>query len=136
MAMLNWSEGWSVGHAPLDLLHKKLVDQLAEIELLADADLAPSWSGLVSQVKGLFDQEGQWMRESQFSAIKPHTLQHRIVLNLLQDSVVDVEAGRYQAVRSLAGELNQWFAGHVRTMDAPLAMHLNGHMHPNTTRPC
>lgn len=132
MTLLTWSETLSVGFAPMDALHKEFVERLADVEACPDAELAACWSRLIDCTSDLFERENRWMQHSHFGSSQNHTLQHRVVLNVMREGLVRAQLGHCQEVRRMALELASWFAKHIQSLDAALALHLKSCGMPET----
>lgn len=124
MALLEWSEALALGVPTMDATHQEFVDLLATVELAADADLLAAWNALVEHTEGHFAQEDRWMHSTGFAVDNCHSLQHRVILEVMRDGAVRAVAGELHVVRGMAGELAAWFTHHAQTMDAALAQHL------------
>ena len=53
-----------------------------------------------------------------------HSVQHKVVLEVMREGIALAEAGDPGAIRQMARELAIWFPQHVQNMDAALALHL------------
>lgn len=124
MTQLIWSETLTVGYPPMDDLHRNFVQQLWSVEHSKDSELAQAWSDLIDCTESVFEQENTWMRTSRFGSASNHTLQHRVVLNIMREGLAQARSGHPQEVRQLVQELASWFAKHIQSLDAALALHL------------
>lgn len=124
MTLLTWSDNLSVGFAPMDTLHKQFVERLTAVENAPDSDLATHWAQLIECTHDLFDRENRWMERTHFGSSQNHTLQHRVVLNVMREGLAQAKHGQNQDVRRMASELASWFAKHIQSLDAALALHL------------
>jgi hemerythrin len=66
------------------------------------------------------------MQATRFSCRKDHTLQHRVVLEVMREGVVQAHEGQLLQVRQMAWQFRDWYHKHVQSMDAALALHLRG----------
>ena len=82
------------------------------------------WRALVDHTDDHFDREDQWMRNTRFSSSNCHSVQHKVVLQVMREGTASGETGDLGFVRQLARELVVWFPQHAQTMDAALALHL------------
>lgn len=124
MNTVEWSGALSLDFEPMDAEHREFVDLLAKAQRATDADLPAAWAALVDHTVGHFGREDEWMRGTRFSSTESHTMQHRVVLNLLREGLAMAQAGRIGAVREMADELAVWFVKHTQSLDAALALHL------------
>jgi len=124
MPTLNWSDTLVLDFAPLDEMHREFVNMLAEVETCPDADLAQHWDALVKRTQALFGREDDWMKSTRFSSGSNHSLQHRVVLNVMREGLGMARSGNNKQVRGMAAELARWFAKHIQSLDAALALHM------------
>lgn len=124
MPVLQWSETLSLDLPQLDETHQEFVVLLARVETADDARLVPAWRALVEHTVDHFGREDAWMRSTGFTSTHCHTVQHRVVLEVLCEGLVQGLKGQNEPIRHMARELAVWFVQHVQTMDAALALHL------------
>ncbi len=133
MNTVKWSDTLLLDFEPMDGIHRVFVDLLARAQQAPDAELAQAWSAVIEHTAMHFGQEDEWMRKTHFSGAENHILQHRVVLNLLREGLMQAQAGQFSPVREMAGELAVWFAKHTQTQDAALALHMR--RQPSQTSP-
>jgi len=68
------------------------------------------------------------MKSTHFSSEPNHTLQHRVVLNVMREGLGLARNGDNTEVRGMAAELARWFAKHIQSLDAALALHMRRHL--------
>lgn len=124
MPALEWSDALSLDLPLMDDTHREFVDRLAIVERAADEAVIPAWRSLIDHTQVHFDQEDRWMRETSFAASNCHTVQHKVVLELMREGLKRAEGGDIELLRMMSGELAQWFPQHAQSMDAGLALHL------------
>lgn len=124
MPTLEWSEALALELPLMDDTHREFVDLLAQVETATDPDLLPRWRTLVAHTDDHFSREDQWMLATRFSSGNCHSVQHKVVLQVMREGIALGEAGDLQAIRQMAGELAVWFVQHAQSMDAALALHL------------
>ena len=124
MTTLQWTDTLVLDFPPMDDMHHEFVDLLAQVETCTDADLTKLWEMLIERTCILFGQEDNWMLTTQFSSATDHTLQHRVVLNVMREGLAQARAGQTDSVRGMAAELGRWFAKHIQSLDAALALHM------------
>lgn len=110
----------------MDDTHREFVELLAQVENAADEALAGHWRTLVEHTDEHFSREDRWMLDTRFSASNCHTVQHKVVLQVMREGLLMAQAGDFMSVRHMARELALWFPQHAQTMDAALALHLRG----------
>lgn len=124
MAQLEWSDALAL-HLPLmDDTHREFVDLLAAVDRADDAQLLSTWHALVEHTDHHFAQEDAWMASTRFASGNCHSMQHRVVLQVMREGVVKAQQGDLQVLRVMASELALWFPQHAQSMDAALALHL------------
>jgi hemerythrin-like metal-binding protein len=124
MAVLQWSESLSLELPAMDETHQEFVALLARVETADDTQLVAAWRALVDHTADHFGREDAWMRSTGFSSANCHTVQHRVVLEVMCEGLVQGLKGQNEAIRQMARELAVWFVQHAQTMDAALALHL------------
>ncbi len=124
MAALQWSEGLALDLPLMDETHQEFVELLAAVEAAPDAQLLGAWHALVSHTADHFAREDAWMAATRFASGNCHSLQHKVVLQVLREGTAQAEAGEPAVLRRMASELALWFPQHTQTMDAALALHL------------
>lgn len=124
MAALQWSEGLALDLPLMDETHEEFVALLAAVEQADDEALLPAWRALVAHTTGHFAREDAWMAATRFASGNCHSLQHKVVLQVMGEGTARAEAGEPAVLRHMAGELAVWFPQHTQTMDAALALHL------------
>jgi hemerythrin-like metal-binding protein len=126
MPNLQWSEALVLGLPTMDDTHREFVELLAQAENAADDALAGHWRALVEHTDEHFSREDRWMLNTRFSSSNCHTVQHKVVLQVMREGLLMAQAGDFAPVRHMARELALWFPQHAQTMDAALALHLRG----------
>ena len=124
MSTLQWSDALALDLPLMDDTHREFVDLLAIVVNATDADLLPAWKVLIDHTDEHFEREDQWMRSTRFSSSNCHTMQHKVILQVMREGDVRGLAGELDVVRQMARELGTWFPQHAQSMDAALALHL------------
>ncbi|HNJ83661.1 MAG TPA: hemerythrin domain-containing protein [Piscinibacter sp.] len=133
MPRLEWSEALSLDLPLMDDTHREFVDLLAAVEAAADDAVIPAWRALIDHTQQHFDQEDRWMRETRFAAGNCHSVQHKVVLDVMREGLKRAEGGELELLRMMVGELAQWFPQHAQSMDAGLALHMRRCAHDPAT---
>ena len=126
MPNLEWSDALALDLPVMDDTHREFVDLLAVVETASDETLLPHWRTLVDHTDDHFGREDQWMQATRFSSTNCHSVQHKVVLQVMREGVAQALAGDLGAIRQMARELAVWFPQHAQSMDAALALHLRG----------
>lgn len=122
---LAWSEDLVLGLEAIDRTHEEFVQLLAETEMAADDALLAKLQALTEHTIEHFAREDQWMASTQFGPMNCHAMQHRVVLQTLEELMRrGRDDGELDLVRDILPELGKWFSQHAQTMDAGLAVHL------------
>ncbi len=125
MAELKWSNGLALDLPLMDTTHEEFVALLAVVQAADDAALLPAWHALVEHTVAHFGQEDRWMQSTRFASGNCHSMQHRVILQVLGEGTERAEKhGELSVLRAMASELAIWFPQHTQSMDAALALHL------------
>lgn len=124
MAALEWSDALSLDLPLMDDTHREFVYLLEAVERAADTQLLAQWRVLVDHTEQHFGQEDAWMLSTRFASGNCHSMQHKVVLQVMREGIALAEKGDLQAIRVMASELALWFPQHAQSMDAALALHL------------
>ncbi|MDW5441024.1 hemerythrin domain-containing protein [Polaromonas sp. SM01] len=124
MAHLEWSDALSLDLPLMDDTHREFVALLAIVQSAADAQLPAAWQHLIDHTDAHFGQEDRWMAATRFASANCHSLQHKVVLQVMREGAAQAADGKLGAVRTLASELALWFPQHAQSLDAALALHL------------
>ena len=124
MALLEWSDALSLDLPLMDDTHHEFVELLALVEAAPDATLRQAWQDLIDHTDGHFGQEDEWMQATRFASGNCHSMQHKVVLQVMREGTARAEQGDLKVLRVMASELALWFPQHAQSMDASLALHL------------
>ncbi len=123
---LVWSEELVLGLPAIDQTHVEFVELLAATELADDEQLLNRLQALSDHTVDHFGREDQWMAATAFGPVHCHGMQHRVVLQTLEELLRrGHEEGDLALVREILPELGKWFTQHAQTMDAALAWYLD-----------
>jgi len=124
MPPLQWSGALALELPAMDHTHQEFVELLAQVETAGDETLLAHWRTLVAHTDAHFGREDQWMQATRFASSNCHSMQHKVVLQVMREGIALAEAGKLDAIRQMARELAVWFPQHTQSMDAALALHL------------
>ncbi|SDD90844.1 hemerythrin-like metal-binding domain protein [Paraburkholderia lycopersici] len=102
-----------------DALHAGFVELLDAAASAPDETFVAALDVWAAHTQQHFAQEESWMEAMAFGPRHCHAGQHRHVLQVVDEvrrQIVD--EGRFDTGRQLVGELRDWFAWHVKTMDS------------------
>ena len=124
MAQLEWSDALALDLPLMDDTHREFVDLLAAVERADDAQLLSAWNALVEHTDNHFSLEDAWMASTRFASGNCHSMQHKVVLQVMREGAAMGARGELAPIRQMARELAVWFPQHAQAMDAALALHL------------
>lgn len=124
MPLLEWSDALAVNMAAMDTTHREFVDLLETVHSAGDDTLLDEWTALVNHTDAHFSREDAWMQATGFAASNCHSMQHKMVLDVLREGERRGREGDLAVLRVIARELAVWFPQHAEAMDAALAQHL------------
>ena len=124
MSALQWSESYALGLTAMDDTHREFIDLLATVVNASDTELVPVWKILIDHTDAHFGREDQWMQGTRFAASNCHSMQHKVILQVMREGEQRARSGELGVVRQMADELGIWFPQHAYSMDTALAMHL------------
>ncbi|MFN7123056.1 MAG: hemerythrin domain-containing protein [Hydrogenophaga sp.] len=133
MQALQWTPALWLGFEPMDGMNRDFMALLARAQAVPDDGLVDAWQALVQHASAHFGAEDTWMRSEAFATVEQHTLEHRVVLNLLREGLGQAQHGDLAPVRQMAAELGAWFRRHTQSLDAALALHMRRITTPATT---
>ncbi|MET3117466.1 hemerythrin [Undibacterium sp. GrIS 1.8] len=116
-----WSDRLSLSYAPMDETHQEFVTLCAALAEDNPATYIKRLDALIAHSVEHFDQENQWMTETQFPPGGCHITEHNTILQVMQEVRRRIELGETDLGARLAEELPHWFEHHVDTMDNMLA---------------
>jgi len=87
MAQLEWSDALVLDLAEMDHTHHEFVDLLARVETAPDDSVVHHWAELITHTEAHFGQEDAWMRDTGFSSSNCHSLQHKVVLQVMREGL-------------------------------------------------
>lgn len=124
MPSLPWSEELELGLPAMDRTHREFVELLAQARASSDEALPAAWQALIDHTQAHFAQEDAWMHASRFDPARRHSIQHRVILQVLREGAARAAEGDLTSVRLMTRELAIWFPQHAQTLDRALASHL------------
>jgi len=119
-----WSPTLALDMPLMDETHEAFIALLGEAVQAGDDTLLSRWAALIDHTQEHFDREDQWMQDTGFAAGNCHATQHSVILQVMREGGKRGLLGELDLVRQMAHELGLWFASHVQSMDAALALHL------------
>ena len=114
MALLEWSDALSLDLPLMDDTHHEFVELLALVEAAPDATLPQAWQDLIDHTDGHFGQEDDWMHATRFASGNCHSMQHKVVLQVMREGAAMGARGELEPIRQMARELAVWFPQHAQ----------------------
>jgi hemerythrin-like metal-binding protein len=119
-----WSPTLALDMPLMDETHEEFIALLGDAVQASDDTLLSRWAALIDHTQEHFDREDQWMLDTGFASGNCHATQHSVILQVMREGGKRGLLGELDLVRQMAHELGLWFASHVQSMDAALALHL------------
>ena len=125
MALIEWSDDFSVGVADIDEEHKGLIDLInqlyANLQRGASADEVADFFGeIYANISAHFALEEKIMRESGYQEYAAHKNEHEQLLDEIRDLMDEYEQHSAIDESELSARLQTWFGNHFKTMDSRL----------------
>ena len=128
MTPLQWKETLFLDLPAMDEPSFQLATLLEQASAASDAALPAIWRQLIAHTETQFEREDRWMLQTTFSSTQVHSVQHKVVLQVMREGLsnndIDSGTGNLPLIRTMTRELGVWFAQHNQSMDAALALHL------------
>jgi len=119
MALLPWSDRYSVGNAAIDHEHRELIDlvnALHESLRHGGVDAEGFFGDLYRAISNHFALEEHLMRTHGYSEYSGHKKEHETLLDGIRDMMDEGEVPDEEIAR----RLDAWFSGHFAGHDARL----------------
>lgn len=116
-----WSEKLISNYQPMDETHQEFVKLCAALAENTSAAYLERLDALIAHSIVHFEQENQWMDETNFPPAGCHRREHEAVLEVMTEVRRRVALGELDLGQRLAEEMPLWFEHHVDTMDNMLA---------------
>jgi hemerythrin len=135
MSAIEWSEALEVGHGAMDATHREFVEYLNRVAEADDGSVLQHLDAFIAHTETHFGQEEAWMEARAFGPRGCHGVEHQNVLEVAREVRRRVAAGELHYGRTLAQALAEWFPVHATTMDAALALFMEGGAAPACGEP-
>ena len=116
-----WHANPALGFAPMDEIHEEFIALLQRLLDAPDDAQVVLMDELIVHVQHHFDEENQWMHETQFPPRDCHIEQHDAVLASILEVRQLLNQGHHDICRDLAHALAEWFPQHATHLDSALA---------------
>ena len=124
MPLMPWLPQYDLGCAPMDHTHKEFVEWINRLAEIADDQFLDGFDQFLAHTVDHFEQEDRWMEATKYASGNCHSVQHKVVLQVMREGTARAEQGDLKVLRVMASELALWFPQHAQSMDASLALHL------------
>jgi hemerythrin len=118
---LAWSDEFLLGYGPMDSCHEEFVGLVEALRRAGDDAVPAAFDRLFAHTRVHFGDEDSLMRETAFPSVECHCDEHAAVLRSFEGVQERVVSGDFEAARSLAQALADWFPGHADYLDSALA---------------
>lgn len=118
---IQWSDAYELGYGPIDHIHEEFVAIVGQMQVAIDDELPELLQRFISHAKAHFDEENQWMVETNFPPRACHIEQHNAVLNSAFEVQQLLAEGDCAICRKFAQALAEWFPNHAAHLDSALA---------------
>lgn len=129
MALITWSDKYSVGISSIDLQHKKLAELVNQLHAALAAGKAKEiqskiLSELIVYTKTHFTFEEKLLQAEKFPGYLPHKLEHDTLTNKVMLFQKDLNAGKASVTIDLMEFLKDWLLNHIVGTDKKYSQHL------------
>lgn len=118
----------------MDASHGELLDKLASLLNVPDADFPSHYAAMVARIECDFREEEDLMEKIDFPGLHHHREQHCALLGKLHRAAGAIMRGDAALGRRTIAILPQWLSTHISTWDAGLAFALQ-FRHEEISRP-
>lgn len=120
---LLWSDARRLGFTPMDETHEEFYRVSFDLLTCTAATAAAAMEAFERHAQAHFQQEEDWMRQTDFPPRDCHIDEHAAVMQSVREVREGLAAGRLDeaVVQDLARHLFEWFPGHADYLDSALA---------------
>lgn len=131
MALIEWSDSFSVGVADIDHEHKSLIELINQLyaslgEGASAEDIEDFFGEIYAHISAHFALEEKIMREHNYHEYEAHKNEHERLLEDIRDMMDEYSHSTSIDEQNLSMRLKNWFGEHFKTMDSRLhkALHV------------
>ncbi len=122
MALVTWSEEYSVEVESLDRQHQKLFEMMNELHEAMKAGqgsrVAPQiLNSLLAYTREHFSEEEKLMKRANYPELASHKLEHDKLTEEVAQTASDYEKGRIMLSMKLPDFLRKWLQSHIVARD-------------------
>jgi hemerythrin len=131
MALMEWTDSFSVGIPAMDQQHKQLIELINQMDeavrvSIKNPVIRDVLKNLVQFATSHFENEEKLMREVGYAGLEGHCEVHRKLLRAVNDVMEKVKSGKLSATANLAAFLHFWLEKHIVGYDQQYAQHIAG----------
>jgi hemerythrin len=132
MALLDWSDKYSVGVKAMDNQHIALIEIVNKLHAAMSKGLAlditaPLLRELVAYTQEHFAAEEALIRNAKFPNFAGHQALHRELIHQIEDFTARLNLGQITLNIQLMTFLRDWLANHIMKEDKQYGLWLNAH---------
>ncbi|NGY04365.1 bacteriohemerythrin [Solimonas terrae] len=120
-----WTDRYKLGYERMDDTHRDFVEKVDALLGAGDTELAARLDAFIAHAEAHFDEEKEWMQSTGFPAADCHIDEHAAVMKSVLEvrELLSASPGTraFDATRSLARALVDWFPGHATYLDSALS---------------
>ena len=122
MALISWSNAYSVGVREIDEQHKKLVDILNELHEAMKAGhgkdkVEPVLARMADYAVMHFSTEEKYMMKHSYPELTSHRSEHQAFMKKVTQFVEDFRKGKATVTLELSNFLRDWLLKHIQGVD-------------------
>jgi len=130
MAIMSWSDSYSVGISSIDMQHKKLIGMINELhDAMAQGKGRDVMAGLVRNMASYalihFSAEEKLMQDKGYPELSAHKAQHDAFKQKVSDFEAKVSGNKLGVTLEVMNFLKDWLSNHIMTIDKKYGPFLN-----------
>jgi hemerythrin len=132
MALMTWSNSYSVGVQAIDSQHHVLFDIINELHAAMMKGQAQSLTGpllkkLLEYTRTHFTAEEAMLTAAKYPGLPEHKIKHRDLIKQVEEYVVRHEKGEVSVNIQLLNFVRDWLTSHIQKVDKEYGPWLNEH---------
>ena len=132
MALLTWSDKFSVGVDSIDKQHTILFNTINDLHSAmlkgqSKAVIGDLLHTLLAYTHFHFDSEEAMMEKAKYPSLPTHRLKHRELTKKVEDFIARYEKGDITVSHHLLAFLSDWLATHIQGTDKEYGPFMNEH---------
>jgi hemerythrin len=131
MALMNWTNDFSVNIKEIDEQHKKLMAMINDLHAAmlagkAKEAIGPILNGLIDYTKTHFAMEEQLMTKHQYTGYLSHKAAHDALTKQVMDLKTKFSEGKALVTMDIMTFLKDWLTKHIQETDKKYGPFFNG----------